>query len=168
MRHAHLLASSALAAATLVLVAPISAQPAAGGSERQASITFPNSTKWMPAPALLPPGAQIAVVDGDPGKPGIFTMRLRMPAGYTIPPHFHPTDEHVTVLEGTFKVGMGDTYDASKLTALPAGTFGMLPTGMHHYAHTDDGATIQLHGVGPWSLKYVNPKDDPRGKSKTD
>jgi quercetin dioxygenase-like cupin family protein len=93
-------------------------------------------------------------------------MRLWMPNGYTIPPHFHPADEHVTVVEGTFLVGMGGTLDASKFTPLAVGSFGMLPPGMQHYARAKGTTVIQLHGIGPWTLTYVNPSDDPRPKNK--
>ena len=129
-------------------------------------VAVPNAITWGPAPASLPAGAQLAVIEGDPGKPGLFTMRLRMPSGYRIPPHFHPTDEHVTVLQGTFLVGMGETWDAAKLSPLPTGTFGMIPTGHRHFAQARGEVIIQLHGVGPWSLSYVNPADDPRSKAK--
>jgi quercetin dioxygenase-like cupin family protein len=83
-------------------------------------------------------------------------MRLWMPNGYTIPPHFHPADDHVTVVEGTFLVGMGGTLDASKFT----------PPGMQHYARAKGTTVIQLHGIGPWTLTYVNPTDDPRPTNK--
>jgi quercetin dioxygenase-like cupin family protein len=106
------------------------------------------------------------VLEGDPAKPGEFTMRLSMPAGYRIPPHFHPVTEHVTVIEGTFYVGMGETADMTKATALPTGTFAALQPGVRHFAFTREPTTVQLHGTGPWSLTYVNPADDPRNKPK--
>jgi quercetin dioxygenase-like cupin family protein len=129
-----------------------------------AVIAFPNEIKFGPAPAVLPAGAKLAVIEGDPSKAGEFTMRLWMPAGYRIPPHFHPATEHVTVVSGTFFVGMGDQFDKSKGTRLPAGTFGALPIGMHHFAWTEGETVIQLHGTGPWSLTYVNKSDDPSRK----
>jgi quercetin dioxygenase-like cupin family protein len=136
-------------------------------SANRAAVVVPAGTaKFGPAPDILPPGAKLAVLEGDPMKAGTYTMRLSMPNGYTIPPHFHPSDEHVTVVEGTFLVGMGGTIDASKFTALPVGSFGMLPPGMQHYARAKGKTVIQLHGVGPWSLTYVNAADDPRKKSK--
>jgi quercetin dioxygenase-like cupin family protein len=89
-----------------------------------------------------------------------------MPDGYRIPPHFHPVVEHVTVVEGTFKVGMGEVFDAAKATALPPGTFAALAPGVRHFAFADGRTVIQLHGTGPWRLTYVNPADDPRNKSR--
>jgi quercetin dioxygenase-like cupin family protein len=127
-----------------------------------AIVALAGTEKWGPAPAILPAGARLAVLEGDPGKPGAFTMRLFMPAGYRIPPHFHPVDEHVTVVRGTFQVGMGDTFDQAKLTDLPVGTFAALSPGTRHFARAKVETVIQLHGSGPWSLTYVNPADDPR------
>ncbi|MGQ0813061.1 MAG: cupin domain-containing protein [Gemmatimonadota bacterium] len=138
----------------------LSAQTPIG--EAHAIVALPDAIKWGPAPAILPAGAKLAVVQGDPGKAGEFTMRLWMPAGYRIPPHFHPVTEHVTVLKGTFNVGMGERFDMSGGTVLPTGTFGALPPGMRHFAWTSEETVIQLHGTGPWSLTYVDPKDDPR------
>jgi quercetin dioxygenase-like cupin family protein len=134
---------------TLAVLASAASAQTQAEAERQAIV-------------LLPAGARLAVVEGDPFAPAAFTMRLRMPDGYTIPPHFHPVDEHVTVLQGTFLVGMGDRFDEGSLTELPTGSFGMLPTGMHHFARARGEVTLQLHGVGPWGLTYVNPADDPR------
>src|SRR6266699_3609799 len=89
---------------------------------------------WGPAPAVFPTGARMAVVQGDPSQAGMFTVRLEFPAGYRLAPHFHPTDEVVTVISGTFRVGMGDSLDASHVTVLPAGSFIIAPANMHHYA----------------------------------
>ena len=121
---------------------------------------------WKDAPAVLPAGAKIAVLEGDPSKPGEFTLRLKFPPNYKIPPHSHPANEHVTVLSGMLSIGMGDTFDESALHELPTGGFAMMRAGAHHFAWTKDGAVIQLHGVGPWGLKYVNPADDPRNATK--
>ena len=110
--------------------------------------------------------AKLAVLEGDPTKAGSYTMRLWMPDGYTIPPHFHLADEHVTVVEGTFLVGMGGTLDPSKFAALPVGSFGMLPPRMQHFARARGVTVIQLHGMGPWGLSYVNSSDDPRKKAR--
>ncbi len=129
-------------------------------------IASPDKVTWGPGPAALPTGASLAVLEGDPGKAGPFTMRLRVPDGYRIPPHFHPVVEHVTVINGTFMVGLGEKFDASKLTKLPAGTFAALDPGMRHFAQAEGETVLQLHGVGPWGLTYVNPKDDPRSKGK--
>jgi quercetin dioxygenase-like cupin family protein len=120
--------------------------------------------KWGPAPASLPPGAQAALLEGNPAKEGPFTLRLRMPDGYRIPPHYHPAVEHVTVLQGTFVLGMGEKVTADGEKALGAGSFAFMPAGMRHFARTQGDTVIQLHGVGPWEITYVNPADDPRTK----
>jgi mannose-6-phosphate isomerase-like protein (cupin superfamily) len=130
-----------------------------------AIVVAPDAVAWGPAPAVLPAGAKAAVLDGDPTKPGEFTLRLWLPDGYTIPPHYHPVTEHVTVVQGTFLVGMGDRLDPSKFSALPTGTFGAIPPGMRHFARAKGEVILQLHGTGPWGLTYVNPADDPRGRT---
>ena len=125
---------------------------------------MPDQLTWGPAPAMLPAGASLAVLEGDPTKPAAFTMRLRMPDGFQIPPHFHPANAHVTVISGALRVGMGDRFDESKMTTLPAGTFGMIPKGMRHFAKANGETVLQLHGIGPWRLVCVNKADDPRKK----
>jgi quercetin dioxygenase-like cupin family protein len=142
------------------------ATPAGMPDRPHAIVATPDAITWAAAPAILPAGAKLAVLEGDPTKAEAFTMRLSMPAGYRIPPHFHPVTEHVTVIDGTFYVGMGETFDSSNANALPAGTFAALAPGVRHFAFTRGATTIQLHGVGPWSLTYVNPADDPRGKAR--
>jgi quercetin dioxygenase-like cupin family protein len=152
-----------LAMMAAALSGPVAAGAAGAGADHdKAIVVVPGAVVWGPAPDILPPGAKFAVVEGDPTKSGLYTKRLWMPDGYVIPPHFHPADEHVTVLQGTFLVGMGERFDASKLTELPTGSFGMLPTGMRHFARAKGETVIQLHGTGPWSLTYVNSADDPR------
>jgi len=126
----------------------------------------PADIKWGEAPPMLPPGAKAAVLEGDPGKAGAFTIRLRMPGGYKIPPHWHPTVEHVTVISGTFNLGMGDKFDDTKGTALPAGSFGYMGVKMRHYAWATGETEVQVHGMGPFALHYVNPADDPRNAKK--
>jgi quercetin dioxygenase-like cupin family protein len=118
--------------------------------------------KWGPAPAVFPKGAEMAVLHGDPAKAGTFVIRLKMPAGYKIAPHWHPTDENITVLAGTFSMGMGETFDANATKPLTPGSYALMPAETHHFGWTKDGATIQLHGVGPFLIYYVNPADDPR------
>jgi quercetin dioxygenase-like cupin family protein len=122
----------------------------------------PKAVKWMDGPPSLPTGAKFAVLEGDPTKEGPFTMRLKVPNGYRIPPHTHPKTERVTVISGTFRLGMGETFDASKMEDLPAGTYGFWPAGMKHYAAAKGETVVQLHGVGPWQIHYLNPADDPR------
>ena len=120
--------------------------------------------KWGAPPPVFPPGAKFAVIAGDPGATGLVTVRLEMPAGYTIPPHFHPTDEHVTVLQGTFSLGMGDVIDKAHALTLSPGGYGVAMAKMHHYAYTTTGATVQVHMLGPFEITYVNPADDPSKK----
>lgn len=119
---------------------------------------------WAPVPPVLNPGAQFAVISGNPGQPGPFVIRLKVPAGYKIAPHWHPTDEHVTVISGTFALGMGDTIDAKAAKDLSAGGYALLPAEMHHFAVARTATVVQVHGVGPFTLNYVNPADDPSQK----
>ncbi len=121
---------------------------------------------WGPAPPVFPPGAKMAVLQGDPSQTALFTVRLEMPDGYRIPPHFHPTDEYVTVISGTFLLGMGDTLDAAHVTALPVGGFVPVGANMHHYAIARGRVVVQVHAMGPFVLTYVRPQDDPRSTSR--
>jgi quercetin dioxygenase-like cupin family protein len=118
---------------------------------------------WGPAPAVFPPGAQMAVLQGNPAAAGqVFTVRLRMPDGYTIAPHWHPTDEMVTVIDGTFLVGVGDRLDESKfLPPLAAGGFITAAAHMNHYARARGATVVQVTAVGPFAITYVNPADMP-------
>lgn len=122
----------------------------------------PDDIKWGPAPAALPTGAEAAVLFGDPSKEGLFALRLKLPAGYAVPPHTHPADEVVTVVSGTFKLGMGEAADESAATALPAGSLFALPPGTPHFAYIDEETVVQITTNGPWGLTYVDPEDDPR------
>ena len=140
----------------IVAIAAIAATPTAD------TILAPQEIKWGPGPASIPPGAQAAVLYGDPGKEGLFALRLKLPAGYHIAPHTHPKPEVVTVISGTFRLGMGEMADKAKAKALPAGSFFALSPGMAHFAYADEDTVIQLNSTGPWALNYVNPKDDPR------
>ena len=119
---------------------------------------------WGDPPPSVPKGAKIAAIAGDPSKPEPFTIRLQFPAGYRIPPHWHPTDEHVTVLSGTFAAGMGKAWDDKAMADLPAGSYAVLSATMPHYALAKTAAVIQVHGMGPFILNYVNPADDPSKK----
>jgi quercetin dioxygenase-like cupin family protein len=123
-----------------------------------------NEIKWGPVPPVLPAGAKIAVLSGDPAGTGLVTIRLKMPAGYKIPPHWHPTDEHVTVISGTFALGMGDVLDEKQSKTLKAGGYGVAQANMHHFAWTSTGAVVQVHMMGPFKITYVNPADDPSQK----
>ena len=132
------------------------------GSAASAQV-MPNDLQWGPAPPGLPAGAQIAVLSGDPTKEGMFTIRLKFPAGYSVPAHHHPTPELVTVMEGSASMGMGDKLDKTKAKTLGAGGFVELPPNMNHFAFTESGATVQIVSHGPFQIIYVDPKDDPRG-----
>jgi quercetin dioxygenase-like cupin family protein len=125
----------------------------------------PNALKWGPAPPGLPPGAQVAVVAGNPASDGPYVIRAKLPVGYKIAPHTHPTDENVTVLSGTFHIAMGDKFDPKKGEAVRAGGFFTAQKGMQHYGWTTGPAVIQIHGLGPFTINYVDPADDPRNKS---
>lgn len=124
----------------------------------------PKDIKWGKGPPSVPPGAEIAVLYGDPGKEGMFVFRLKVPKDYFIPPHTHPKPEIVTVLSGTARMGMGTTVDRSKAQVLPAGSFFAFSPGSEHYFFADEDTVIQLNSTGPWGINYVNPKDDPRPK----
>lgn len=121
----------------------------------------PEDIKWGPAPPALPAGAQFAVMSGDPGSSGFVSVRLKMPPGYKIPPHWHPSDEHVTVISGTFYIGMGDTIDKKNSKMLKPGGYAVAATNMHHYAWTKSGAVVEVEFMGPFGITYVNPADDP-------
>lgn len=110
------------------------------------------------------PGTQAVVLEGDPKSPGPFTMRLKLPTDYKIPPHWHPGHERVTIISGTFNVGRGDQFDPAKGKTLPAGSFMLMPPETKHFAWVKEETIIQINGVGPWALNFVNPADDPRKK----
>ncbi len=125
----------------------------------------PDEIKWGPPPPFLAAGAQVAVIEGDPmATSGDFTIRIKMPDGFKIAPHFHPKRENVTVISGNFKVGMGDKFDESKMMTFPAGSFAYLDPEMHHYAMASGEVVVQIHGASPLKLNYVNPSDDPSKK----
>jgi quercetin dioxygenase-like cupin family protein len=120
--------------------------------------------KWGPAPAVFPAGARMAVLQGDPGKAEYFTVRLEFPSGYRIAPHWHPTDEAITVISGTFVVGMGDAFDRPHMMTLPTGGFAVAGANMHHYAEAKGKTVVQVSAMGPFAMTYVNAADDPTKK----
>jgi quercetin dioxygenase-like cupin family protein len=141
----------------LVSVIPVLAQQSG-----HTAVT-PDTLKWAEPPVL--PGAKLAVVQGDPSKEGLFVYRLKMPAGYKIPPHFHKASENVTVLTGVFYIGLGEKFDQGTGQELPVGGFVSVPPKHAHYAWAGREETVvQVHGVGPTDLTFVNPADDPRKK----
>ena len=154
---------SILVAVSLVLSASVAvAQGAPSRAASHAVVVLPDQVSWGPAPPILPAGAKAAVLEGDPKQPGPFTMRVSFPDGYRIPPHFHPAAERVTIIQGTFRVGMGDKFDESVLSSLPAGSYVSMQPGTHHFGQAQGATIIQVNGIGPWKLTYVNPADDPR------
>jgi quercetin dioxygenase-like cupin family protein len=126
-----------------------------------------DAIKWGPSPPSLPPGGQIAVLVGDPSKPGApYVLRARMPDGYRVPPHWHPTDENVTVLKGALLVGKGDKFDPAATEEVSAGSFMRMPKTMRHFAMARGETLLQLHGIGPFEINYVNADDDPRKRAE--
>ena len=117
--------------------------------------------KWAAVPSL-PAGAQITVLEGPMNQAAPFTVRLKFPAGYRIPPHTHPAVERVTVLSGTFHMGMGEKFDPKAAQAVRAGELMIMQPGTAHYAWAEGETVVQLHGMGPWGITYINPADDPR------
>jgi quercetin dioxygenase-like cupin family protein len=156
--------ASSLLVSGVIVIAGATSTVTAQSTEAH-KIVSPQEVKWGPAPAELPPGAQAAVLLGDPSKEGLFVLRLKLPKEYRVPPHTHSVQEVVTVISGTFRLGMGETADQSKAQPLPAGSFFALPPGMAHHVFIDEDAVIQISTTGPWDLNYVNPKDDPRQKT---
>lgn len=118
--------------------------------------------QWESGPRSLPEGAEYAVLEGDPGQPGMFVMRLKLPDGFVIPPHTHPGVERVTVISGTFHLGHGARFDRDRLERLPAGSFTVMPPGMRHFAVAEGETVVQITSIGPWDIHYLNPADDPR------
>ena len=153
--------SSMMIALALLTAAPVLA---ADSNKPEAMSMNTADIKWGDAPPDLPKGAQIAVLHGDPGKKAVFTIRLKMPAGYKIPPHWHTKDEQLTILSGSFTLHMGDTMDAPGSTLTPGG-FHFLPGKMHHAAETKGETILQLDGMGPFDIHYLNPADNPNPAS---
>ena len=123
-----------------------------------------DDVKWGPVPPNIAAGAQLAVISGDPSKEGPFVMRLKMPAGYKVPAHYHPQYENVTILTGEFHVGMGDKLDTDKGMLLRPGGYVEAPAKMHHYAWVTSDTIVQVAGPGPFGIIYVDPADDPSKK----
>jgi quercetin dioxygenase-like cupin family protein len=152
---------SCAAAAVFVaacMAAPLCAQPA-----QYHRIVTPDDLQWVDI-GSLPPGAKIAVVEGNPNSEGIVTVRIKLPPNYRVPPHYHSTLERSTIMSGTLNIGMGDKFDMQKTSAMPVGTVLLMPPNMTHFAWTKDEVIFQLNVMGPWTVTYVNPADDPRKK----
>lgn len=146
----------------VLLSASFAAQSAVGQTgPAQPIFATPGELVWKDAPSIGP-GAKIVVIEGDMSKPQHFTARIMIPAGVNIPPHTHPTTERVTVISGTIHFAHGASFERSKTSAFPTGSLLVMPTGMPMYAFCDEETVIQLNGVGPWGIFYINPEDDPR------
>ena len=146
-------------------VAVLLAVPFAVHSVYAQNAFTPGQVQFGPAPPFMQPGAQLAVLEGNPmGASGDYTIRLKMPNGYKIAPHTHPLRANVTVISGTLKVGMGDTFDAGKMMSFEAGSFAYLDPSMHHYAQASGETIVQIHGQAPVKFNYINAADDPSGK----
>ena len=143
---------------------PAAKAPAHPAAAHAAPMLNAADVKWGPAPPMIMPGAQFAVLDGDPGKPGPFAVRLKLPAGYKIMPHWHPTDEMVTVISGALKAGMGEKWDDASMKAFNAGAYARMPKKSPHYVQAQDETVVQVTATGPFEFVYVNAKDDPRKK----
>lgn len=154
----------AAAAALLLLPAAALAQasaPAAAPAAGAVTVVPAAAVSWGPAPAALPTGARLAVLEGDPTRPGPYTIRLRLPAGYRFPPHTHPGAEHVTVMSGTLLVAAGERLDGASMRALPAGSYTGIPADVRHAAAARGETVLQIHGMGPFGIAYVNAADAP-------
>jgi len=154
-----------LATLTAIAIALGAFSPMASRAQAPAEhlMVLPAELKWTDV-GSLPPGAKLAVIEGPLNEAKPFTFRLKLPANYQIPAHFHAAIEHVTVISGTFNMGMGDKLDAKATRALAAGSVAIMQPGTRHYATTNEETVVQVHGVGPWTITYVNPADDPRKK----
>jgi hypothetical protein len=148
--------SSIVALSFLVMASPGAAQHSGH------SMFTPDTLPWTDTPAL--PGAKVAIIEGPITEAVPFTFRLKFPANYKIAPHWHPAVERVTVLSGTIHLGVSDTFDQTKAKALPAGSISIMEPKMHHFAWTSEETVVQLSGMGPWGITFVNPADDPRKK----
>jgi hypothetical protein len=157
---------SSLLAFALGFCAMASITAQAADAMGDATFINPADINWSEAPPGLPKGSRVAVLYGDPGKAGPFVLRAMLPAGYKIPPHWHTQGESLTVISGTFYLGLGDTMDAAHAHALKAGGFHNLPPKGHHFAFTKGPTMLQIHGDGPFDINYINPADDPRNAKK--
>jgi quercetin dioxygenase-like cupin family protein len=154
-----------LATVAAIIVALVTLTPTAGSTQAHGNhlMVAPADLKWADVPSL-PPGAKIAVIEGPMNEAKPFTIRLLFPADYQIPAHFHGGIEHVTVINGTFNMGMGDKLDSKATQALGPGSVAIMQPGTRHFAWTKEETVVQVHGVGPWTVTYVNAADDPRKK----
>jgi quercetin dioxygenase-like cupin family protein len=123
----------------------------------------PEQRRWVPFP-VFGSGSQMAILRGSPQKPGLFVIHVRFPAQSRLPAHTHPIEHVVTVLSGTYYVGMGDKEAAGRLREFPSGSVYNVPANAPHFAETKDEVTLQIIGIGPTATQYINPAEDPRKK----
>lgn len=148
--------------AVLVLLVMSSIGGSLGAQPRHLMIA-PAQLTWVDNPPVMMPGARMAVVQGDSTKAGPYAYRLKFPADYRVMPHRHPADEHLTVLSGTLYLAVGERFEPDKGSqGFPVGSFLVMPAETAHYAWTKEETIVQIHGVGPSGITYVNPADDPR------
>jgi quercetin dioxygenase-like cupin family protein len=141
--------------------------PAAAALRSHIMLT-PEQLDWRECSSALPPGARCAVLEGDLKAPDVlFGYRVKVPDGYRIAPHFHPADEHLLVVAGTFNMGMGERFDVGATRPMPAGSFMVMPKGTRHFAWAKGETVVHVYAVGPWGITYVDPADDPRSQGKT-
>lgn len=148
----------------LFLFFNLSAQDHSMGSSSSHVLLNMKDIVWKAGPASLPKGAQMSIIEGDMSKPELFTIRLSLPPGYKVPNHWHTAVEHVTVLQGAFYMGKGENFIENVAIKLSKGGFALMPNKQPHFAFTKKRTIIQLHGMGPWTITYINPADDPRNK----
>jgi hypothetical protein len=149
--------------AAVLSSAVVSAQVVAPAAPASADSAWEAGLTWGDGPPALPKGVKMAKLSGDPAQPGPFVARLKLPPGFVLPPHVHGGDENVTVVAGVVHSGRGEKLDKAATRRLTAGAYGLTPAGVAHFSHSPDGAILQIHGVGPFTVRYVDPKDDPRG-----
>ena len=149
----------------LVLLSLLALRSPGLSQEPSHVLVLPAHVTWGPASPKLPPGAQFAKLTGDPSRPGEpYVFRAKLPDGYSVPPHWHPEDENVTVIQGVFRLGFGDQNDRAVMRELPAGSYAMLPKGLPHYNEMKGETILQFHGIGPYDITYVDAADDPSGR----
>lgn len=150
----------------LIGAVAVAGASSAAAADNEHVMTSPEEIDWAAGPPSIPKGAEAAVLYGDPSQEGLFALRLKLPEDYVIPPHHHPRPEVVTVISGTFHLGMGEEADRDATEALAAGSFFAFSPGMVHYAFTDEETVVQINSTGPWGIEYINPDDDPRQTSQ--
>lgn len=146
-----------------ILLAQTSMRDMDKGPKHHIILTATDDKNWQRSPALEP-GIKVAVLEGNPSESGVFTLRIKIPDGGYISPHWHPNVERVTVLSGRFLLGSGEKMNRENVKVLDPGSYTSMPPGMRHFAMAEGETIVQLTSVGPWEINYINPADDPRNK----